>query len=245
VTVTRTVDNANSILDATDLVFIDPVNTGLSRAVKGEKPEQFFGVDEDIEAVGEFIRLFTTRQQRWASPKYLCGESYGVIRAAGLADYLQEQHAMYLDGVVLLSGLLNFQTLSPDPGNDLPYILALPTLTAAAHYHKRLAPDLQADLQKALAASRQFARTNYAVALLPGRAVSEEVRAQTAEQLARFTGLTVEQVLDAKLRVRWIISARCCCARKTRSSAASTGESSVKTQTVFASRLILTPHFLA
>jgi carboxypeptidase C (cathepsin A) len=129
-TVRRIVSNPNSILDVTDLLFIDPVGTGVSRAAKGEKAEQFFGVDEDIEAVSEFIRLFTTREQRWASPKYLCGESYGVVRAAGVADYLQDNHGMFLEGLMLISGLLNWQTLSIDPGNDLPFILWLPTLTA-------------------------------------------------------------------------------------------------------------------
>src|SRR5207249_8814665 len=107
----RIVSNPNSVLDATDLVFIDPVGTGVSRAAKGEKAEQFFGVDEDIESVGEFIRLFTTREQRWNSPKFLCGESYGGIRGAGLAAFLQEKHGLYLSGLMIVSGLLNFQTL--------------------------------------------------------------------------------------------------------------------------------------
>ena len=149
-TVAKIVDNPNSILDSTDLVFIDPIGTGISRAAKGEKPEQFFGVDEDINAIGEFIRLFTTREQRWESPKYLCGESYGVFRASGLVNYLQETHGMYFQGLVLLSGLVSFQTLSADFANDLPFILTLPTFTATAHYHKKLPPDLQADYEKAV-----------------------------------------------------------------------------------------------
>ena len=141
------VDNPNSILDVTDLVFIDPVGTGASRAAKGEKAEQFWGVDEDIESVGEFIRLFTSRELRRAAPKFLCGESYGGIRGTGLADYLQDKHGFFIDGLIVLSGVVNFQTLGADVANDLPYLSYLPTFTATAHFiHKKLAPDLQADL---------------------------------------------------------------------------------------------------
>ena len=200
-TVARIVDNPNSILDATDLVFVDPVSTGLSRAAKGEKPEQFFGVDEDIAAVGEFVRLFTTREQRWASPKYLLGESYGVMRVAGLAGYLQEKHGLYAEGLVLMSGIVNFGTLNADAGNDLPYLLFLPTLTATAHYHKKLAPDLMPDVDKAVAESRAFAQGEYAVALLKGAALAPEERRRVVEKLARFTGLSAEQIDDQDLRI--------------------------------------------
>jgi carboxypeptidase C (cathepsin A) len=199
--VAKIVDNPNSILDATDLVFIDPVGTGISRAAKGEKPEQFFGVDEDIAAVGEFIRLFATREQRWESPKFLCGESYGVMRASGLVDFLQDTHGMYFQGLMLLSGLVSFQTLSPDAGNDLPFLLALPTLTATAHYHKKLPPDLQADFAKALRESRAFAQGDYALALLKGDAIAPAERQRIAAQLARFTGLGAELITDAELRI--------------------------------------------
>lgn len=200
-TVVTVVDNPNSILDATDLVFVDPVSTGLSRAAKGEKPEQFYGVDEDIQSVGEFVRLFTTREQRWASPKYLCGESYGVMRVAGLADYLQEKHGLYAEGLMMMSGLVNFGTISGAPGNDLPAVLFLPAMTAAAHYHKKLAPDLQADLAKAIAASRAFAYGEYATALLQGAGLPDAERRQIAEKVARFTGLSVGQVEDQDLRI--------------------------------------------
>jgi carboxypeptidase C (cathepsin A) len=195
------VDNPNSILDTTDLVFIDPVGTGISRAAKGEKPEQFFGVDEDIGAVGEFVRLFTTREQRWESPKFLCGESYGVLRSAGLVDYLQDTHGMYFQGLVLLSGLVSFQTLSPDSGNDLPYVLALPTLTATAHYHKKLPQDLQSSYDKAVAESRTFATGDYAVALLKGATLGPEERKRIVTRLARLTGLPPDLIDDANLRV--------------------------------------------
>jgi carboxypeptidase C (cathepsin A) len=194
-------DNPNSILDTTDLVFIDPVGTGISRAAKGEKPEQFFSVDEDIAAIGEFIRLFTTREQRWESPKFLCGESYGVLRASGLVDYLQDTHGMYFQGLVLLSGLVSFQTLSADSGNDLPYILALPTLTSTAHYHKKLPPDLQASYDKAMAESRAFATGDYALALLKGATLSADERKRTIAKLARLTGLAPDLIDDADLRI--------------------------------------------
>lgn len=200
-TVTKVVDNPNSILDATDLVFVDPVSTGLSRAAKGEKPEQFFGVDEDIQAVGEFVRLFTTREQRWASPKFLCGESYGVTRVAGLVEYLQDHHGWYPEGLIMMSGLVNFQTISPAIGNDLPFLLFLPAFTATAHFHKKLPPDLQGDLDKAVAESRAFAQGDYALALLRGSDLPNDRRHQIASKLARFIGLPQEQIEEQDLRV--------------------------------------------
>ena len=105
------VDNEYSILDASDLVFIDPVATGFSRPAKDEKADQFFGDSADLDSVGEFIRLWTTRHERWLSPKYLCGESYGVFRAAGLADHLRSRYGMYLNGLILVSGVLDFATI--------------------------------------------------------------------------------------------------------------------------------------
>ncbi len=200
-TVTRIVDNPNSILDATDLVFVDPVSTGLSRAAKGEKAEQFFGVSEDIATCSEFIRLFTTREQRWLSPKHLLGESYGVLRVSGLADYLQDKHGLYCDGLILMSGIVNFQTLQPAVANDLPYVLFLPTLTATAHYHKKLGPELQGNLEKAFAESQAFAQGEYASALLKGAALSPEERTRLAEKLARFTGLSAAQIEEQDLRI--------------------------------------------
>ena len=139
----RLVDNEYSILDVTDLVFIDPVSTGFSRAVAGEMPKQFHDFKKDIESVGEFIRLYTTRARRWTSPKFLIGESYGTTRAGGLSGFLQERHGMYLNGIMLVSSILNFQTARFTPGNDLPYILFLPTYSATAWYHGRLPVELQ------------------------------------------------------------------------------------------------------
>ena len=200
-TVARIVDNPNSILDATDLVFVDPVSTGLSRAAKGEKPEQFFGVDEDIAAVGEFVRLFTTREQRWTSPKYLLGESYGVLRVAGLAAYLQEKHGLYAEGLMLMSGIVDFGTVNAHVGNDLPYLLHLPSFAATAHYHKKLAPELMGDVDKTIAEARAFAQGEYAIALLKGAALAPEERRRVVEKLARFTGLSVGEVDEQNLRI--------------------------------------------
>ncbi len=197
----RAVENPNTILDAADLVFVDPVSTGLSRAAKGEKPEQFFGVQEDIRSVGEFVRLFTTREQRWGSPKYLCGESYGVLRVAGLADYLQARHGWYPEGLVLLSGLVDFQTILSGAGNDLPHILFLPTMTATAHYHHRLTGDLQQDLKSAVDSSRAFAQGDYALALLKGNALTEPERRRIADQVSHFTGVPAADVLAQNLRL--------------------------------------------
>ena len=195
-------ENPNSILDVADLVFIDPVGTGISRAAKGEKAEQFFGPDEDVESVGEFIRLFTTREQRWMSPKYLCGESYGGIRGSGLADYLQERHGMMLSGFICVSGVINFQTLSSAIGNDLPYLCFLPSLTSTAHYHGKLPADLQAlTVEQAEAAAREFTHHEYPLALLRGRTLPASERRSIAEKLARLTGLTPEQCDEQELRI--------------------------------------------
>jgi carboxypeptidase C (cathepsin A) len=198
----KVVDNEYSLLDVTDLVFIDPVSTGFSRAVPGEAPKQFHGIQEDLESVGDFIRLYTTRNRRWSSPKFLAGESYGTTRAAGLSGYLQERYGMYLNGIMLISSILNFQTARFDRGNDLPYILFLPTYTAIAWYHKKLAPDLQADFQKAINESRSFAAGEYTDALMAGGELSAERRAEIARKLSRLSGLSADFVDRANLRVK-------------------------------------------
>ena len=197
----RLVDNGDSLLDVTDLVFIDPVSTGYSRAVPGEDPGQFHGVQPDLESVGEFIRLWTSRYGRWSSPKFLAGESYGTTRAAGLANYLQERHGMYFNGVVLLSTILTFQTARFDVGNDLPYPLFLPTYTAAAWYHKKLPADLQqGGLKNALAEAEKFAAGEYTLALMKGNDLSAAERRDLAARLSRLTGLSLEFLLEAHLR---------------------------------------------
>jgi carboxypeptidase C (cathepsin A) len=197
----RLVENEYTLLDKTDLVFIDPVSTGYSRPVPGEKADEFHNIKKDIESVSEFIRLYTTRNKRWASPKFVIGESYGTTRAAGLSGHLQEQHGMYLNGIMLISTVLNFQANRFDPGNDLPYILFLPTYTATAWYHRQLASELQADLSKTLAEVERFALHEYTLALIKGSALSAEERAGIVRQLARLTGLSERYIEQTDLRI--------------------------------------------
>ena len=197
----KIVDNESTWLDLTDLVFIDPVSTGYSRAATGEGSGQFHGYKEDIASVGEFIRLYLGHNARWASPKFIVGESYGTTRAAGLSDYLQETHGIYLNGIALVSSVLDFQAISFDPGNNLPYSLFLPTYTAAAWYHKRLPADLQSQpLADVLKGAEQFANNEYLLALAHGDAVPPEERAKVADGLARFTGLPATQWAQQDLR---------------------------------------------
>ena len=132
------VDNEFTILVETDLVFIDPVSTGFSRPVPGEEAKQFHTDKTDIESVGDFIHLYTTRNNRWISPKFLIGESYGTTRASGLSTYLNDRHGLYLNGIMLISSILNFITARFNEGNDLPFILFLPTYAAIAKYHRKL-----------------------------------------------------------------------------------------------------------
>jgi carboxypeptidase C (cathepsin A) len=197
----RLTDNEYSLLDRADIVFIDPVSTGYSRPAPGEDAKQFHGLEQDIESVGEFIRLYVTRYKRWSSPKFLIGESYGTTRAAGLAGYLQTKHGMYLNGLLLISSVLNFQTLEFESGNDLPYILFLPTYTATAWCHGRLAADLQADLQKAIQEAAEFASGDYARALFLGSALPPDEHAAIVRNVARYTGLSESHVESSNLRI--------------------------------------------
>ena len=194
-------DNEHSLLDHTDLVFIDPVSTGYSRPVPGEKAKQFHSFTKDIKSVGDFIRLYLSRYKRWNSPKFLIGESYGTTRASGLSGYLQERHGMYLNGIMLISTILNFQTHRFDRGNDLPYIFFLPTYTATAWYHNRLADYLQVDLRKTLDEVEEFAQGEYTLALMKGAALSSDERSQIVSKLARYTGLTEEFIQRCDLRL--------------------------------------------
>jgi len=194
-------DNEHSLLDETDLVFIDPVGTGYSRPVVGEKAKDFHTFKKDIESVGDFIRMYATRYRRWKSPKFLIGESYGTTRAAGLSGYLQERHGMYLNGIMLVSSILEFHTTDFVPSNDLPCILFLPSYAATAWFHRRLAPELQKDLVATLKEVQAFALGPYAAALLQGSALPTAERSRIAEQVARFTGLTAAYVERANLRI--------------------------------------------
>jgi carboxypeptidase C (cathepsin A) len=195
------VDNPYTWLDQTDLVFIDPVGTGYSRASKPELGKRFWGVQGDLESVGEFIRLYLTRYQRWASPLFLVGESYGTTRAAGLSGYLVERGIAF-NGILLVSSILNFETADFARGNELPYTLYLPTYTATAWYHKKLPADLQQrELAPTLAEVEQWATGDYARALALGDRLPADQRAATLDKLARYTGLDREYLDLADLRV--------------------------------------------
>lgn len=196
----RLVDNESSIIDVTDLVMIDPIMTGYSRPVEGEKKEQFHGINEDLRWVGEFIRRYLTRFDRWRSPKYLLGESYGTFRSAGLAPVLQRR-GIELNGIILVCSVLDFATIRANEGNELPYVTFLPTYTATAWYHRRLPPDLQGDFQGALDEARAFAIGEYATALLEGTMLTLGERRAVAEKAARLTGLSADFVERANLRV--------------------------------------------
>jgi carboxypeptidase C (cathepsin A) len=195
----KLVDNEFSLLDVSDLVFIDPVSTGFSRPVEGQKAREFHGFQKDIESVGDFIRLYTTRYQRWTSPKFLIGESYGTTRSAGLSGYLQERHGMYLNGIMLISSILDFQTAHFDPGNDLPYILFLPTYAATSFYHGRVRT--RKSLESFLKEVEKFASGEYTLALARGSSLPARERSHIASELARFTGLSVDYILRSNLRI--------------------------------------------
>ena len=194
------VDNEFTWLDQTDLVFIDPVGTGYSRAVKEDLKKKFLGVREDIQSVGEFIRLYLGRYERWSSPLFLVGESYGTTRAAGLSGYLVE-HGIAFNGIMLISSVLNFETLNFATGNDLPYILFLPSYATTAWYHKKLSPDLEQDFQKLRNEVEQWAATGYAEALAKGDRLTPEERNAALDKLARYTGLSRNFLDLANLRV--------------------------------------------
>ena len=197
----RLVDNEDSLIDVTDLVFIDPVSTGYSRSAPGEDSKQFHGLEGDLNSVANFIYQYTGKFNRWSSPKFLIGESYGTTRAAGLSQTLQEQ-GINLNGITFISSVLNFETISFNPGNELPYILFLPTYTATAWYHKKLPADLQAKTpEQAVQAARDFASGDYTLALMKGAKLTGADRAKVAAQTARFTGLSKEYVEESNLRI--------------------------------------------
>lgn len=199
----KIVDNQDTALAFTDLVFIDPVTTGFSRNAPGENPAQFHGLEGDLESVADFIRLFLTKSERWASPKYLAGESYGTTRASALAGYLIEHQGIYLNGITLISSVLNFQTLLFRPGNDAPYVFFLPSYTAAAWYHKKLPSDLQSQsLEEVTRQSREFAGGKYLEALHKGAALGASERTEIVQQLARFTGLPADYIERSDLRIK-------------------------------------------
>ncbi len=194
-------DNEHTLLTDSDLVFIDPVGTGHSRMLESMPVTEFHEYQRDLDSVGEFIRLYLTRYGRWASPKYLIGESYGTTRAAGLSQHLQEKHDIFLNGLMLVSLAIDLQTLSFDHGNELPYALFLPTYAATAWYHQALAPELQArPLREVVAEAEAFANHAYTVALMQGSRLGAAERHQVAAQVARLSGLSADYVLRCDLR---------------------------------------------
>jgi carboxypeptidase C (cathepsin A) len=194
-------DNPYTWLDFSDLVFIDPVGTGYSRA-EGDHAKEFYSVQGDVESVADVIRIYLTKHLRWPSPKFIAGESYGTTRAAGLSEYLHDRFGIDANGIVLISTVLNFQTLQFQPGNDTPYPLWLPSYTAAAWYHKKLPADLQSrPLAQVVAEAQQWALNQYLPALMKGFSLDDAARNNITQQLSRYTGLPIDYVTRADLRI--------------------------------------------
>jgi carboxypeptidase C (cathepsin A) len=196
----KVVDNEYSWLEDTDLVFIDPVMTGYSRPEEGVDKKEFTGYVEDIESVGQFIQLYTTRFERWNSPKFLVGESYGTTRASGLSGHLQDRYGMYLNGLILISSIMNFQTARFTKGNDLPYILFLPTYASIAWYHKQLDPSITS-LKALQGEVEKFAMNEYTALLMKGDQLTNEEKSSLAKKLSRFTGLSEEYIHQTNYRI--------------------------------------------
>jgi carboxypeptidase C (cathepsin A) len=192
------IENDQTWLDATDLVFIDPVGTGFSRPAEGQKASDFYGVENDIDSVADFIRLYLTRYERWDSPKFLAGESYGTTRAAGLSQHLLDRYGIDLNGIILISTVLNFQTLIPSDGNDLPYALYLPSYTSIALYHHKIQT---ANEDALLQEVENYASHEYLDALAKGGNLPADARADVVAHLARYTGLDPDLIDKANLRI--------------------------------------------
>jgi carboxypeptidase C (cathepsin A) len=196
----RVEDNSHTLLERSDLVLVDAIGTGFSRAETAELSKKFWGVKGDIDAFSEFIRMYITRYDRWSSPLFLLGESYGTTRAAGIAGQLAEQGITF-NGITLLSMALSFQTLEDTKSNDEPYILLIPSFTMIAGYHHKLAGDLQQDVNKARQHAEQWAATDYAQALAKGDALSPEERQKVVDEMSSYTGLSKEVIDQANLRI--------------------------------------------
>ena len=196
------VDNPTSPLDVTDLVQVDAMMTGYSRPGKGVDASEFTGDVNDIRMFAQFIRNYLDKYDRWASPKYLFGESYGTFRSAGLADELQSNEGIELNGIMLLGTVLDFQLISPSPTNDVAFASFLPSYTATAWYHKKLPADLQSQsLEQVVDAARKYAFGDYLVALARGNTLSQAERAQVARQVARLTGVSPTFIQNTNLRI--------------------------------------------
>ncbi len=193
-------DNPYTLLDKSDLVLVDAIGTGFSRAESTESSKKFWGVKGDIEAFSEFIRLYISRYERWSSPLFLLGESYGTTRSAGIAGNLSPQGISF-NGITLLSTVLNFQTLEDTKTNDEPYIFLIPSFTMIAGYHHKLPSDLQSDVNKAREEAEKWASGEYAQALAKGDALTPDERQKVVEQMSRYTGLSKDVIDRANLRI--------------------------------------------
>lgn len=196
----RLVDNADTLLDQSDLVFIDAPGTGYSRLMPKTDPKTIYGIDQDAAAFAQFIRRYVTLNDRWNSPRFLLGESYGTPRSAALVDYLQNRETMGFSGVILLSSVLDFDTIAPGPGNDLAYVAFLPSYAATHWYHSPTAS--RGTLESTIDAARAFANGPYASALMQGDRLSRDQFTKIASEYARLTGLSQNYVEQSGLRVQ-------------------------------------------
>ena len=194
------VDNPDTWLDKADIVFIDPMMTGYTRPAGKSSLNEFTGFDNDIQFVGDFIRLYLNKYKRWSSPKFIAGESYGTTRAAGLSGYLQDRYGLYLNGIILISAVLDFQTIRTERGNDVPFPLGLPTFAATSWYHKKL-DARYSSLNSLLQEVQQFATTDYAIALMKGDKISEQERNTIINKLHDYTGLSNDYIDHTNLRL--------------------------------------------
>src|SRR5271163_2666157 len=196
----RVEDNPDTLLDRSDIVLVDAMATGYSRAANAELTKKFLGVKGDVQAFGEFIRLYLSRYERWTSPLFLLGESYGTTRAAGIAGYLAD-HGIAFNGVTLLSMAVDFQTLEWNNSNDLPYLLLVPTFNMIAGYHHKLSADLTQDVAKTREEVVRWSNNEYALALGKGDTLTPEERRKIVEQLSRYIGLRPEVIEAHDMRI--------------------------------------------
>lgn len=196
----KVVDNADSLLDKADMVFIDPVGTGYSHPVGKATGKDFWGIDQDMHSIGQFIMRWVTRNNRWNSPKFLIGESYGTFRSAALGNYLHQHDHMDMNGIVLISSVLDVGTLSFRIGDDMPYVFYVPSYAAAAWVNKAL-PNRPDNLEAFLKEAREFASMEYAAALMKGSNLTAAEKADIAKKLSHFTGLSEDYLIKADLRV--------------------------------------------
>ena len=195
----KLVDNTESLLDKTDMVFIDAMGTGYSHVIGKGKPSDFNGIDEDMDSFGQFINTYVNRNGRWNSPKFLMGESYGTFRSAALGNYLQNRYTMHLNGIVLISSVLDLSSITFGPGDDRVYEYYLPSYAAVAWYHKAL-KNRPANLEAFVEEARQYAKGEYSAALFKGDKITAAEAAAVAKRLSYFTGLPEDYLLKARLR---------------------------------------------